>query len=238
MVTIDIVDNYFDHYKRIKYDDSNLADSIELFHTWYDSALELFSQYFKQENKFYDVFTSIDNSGNGFLLHNNFSKIRSAYIVLSNALKNNEQNKHQIISEKVFATGCVWDAWSFVSELIRSAKQRIVLIDNYIDDRVLSILSKRSIGVQATIHTRYNKQLQTDLAKHNEQYPEINFIQLGNKNHDRFLIIDDEVFLLGASLKDIGSSLCAIIKMHASPEIILNLLKKQCNSSLNSLDIK
>lgn len=236
MVTIDIVDNYFSHYKLINYDDANLTDAIDLYHTWYDSALELFSKYFKQGDKFFDLFTSIDNSGNGFLLHNNFSKIRSAYIVLSNTLKNKEgSNSHQIQSENIFATGSIWDAWAFVSELIRNAKQRIVLIDNYVDDRVLSILSKRSIGVQATIHTRYNKQFQTDLDKHNEQYPKINFIQLCNKNHDRFLIIDDEVYLLGASLKDIGASLCAIIKMHANPETILDLLKNQHGNTPNSI---
>lgn len=238
METIGDIDNYFEHYKLIKYDDSNLAGSIEWYLKWYESALELFSKHFQSGDKFFDIFTSVDNSGNGFLLHNNFSKIRSAYIVLSSEIKRKESNSSQIKIEKVFATGCVWDAWAFVSELIRGAKQRIILIDNYVDDRVLSILSKRSIGVQATIHTRYNKQFQTDLAKHNEQYPEINFVQLCNKNHDRFLIIDDEVFLLGASLKDIGSSLCAIIKMHTSPDIIMNLLKKQCDSYPNFSDIK
>ena len=238
METIGDIDNYFEHYKLIKYDDSNLVGSIEWYLKWYESALELFSKHFLAGDKFFDVFTSVDNSGDGFLLHNNFSKIRSAYIVLSSEIKKRESNNSQIKSERVFGTGCIWDAWTYVSELIRGARQRIVLIDNYVDDRVLSILSKRSRGVLATIHTRYNKFFLTDLVKHNEQYPEINFIQLGNKNHDRFLIIDDEVFLLGASLKDIGSSLCAIIKMHTSPEIILNLLKKQSNSSLNSLDIK
>ena len=100
--------------------------------------------------------------------------------------------------EHVFATGCVWDAWSYVSDLVRSAKQRIVLIDNFVDDRVLSLFDKRAEGVEATIHTRYSETFQTDLKKHNDQYREIKFVQLPHKNHDRFLMIDDDVYLLGA----------------------------------------
>lgn len=129
------------------------------------------------------------------------------------------------LPEQVFATGCVWDAWTHVSDLVRSAKQRIELIDNYVDDRVLSLLDKRDDGVEATIHSRYYEPFQTDLRKHNEQYRVINFIQLPHKNHDRFLIIDDEVYLLGASIKDMGVGLCAITKMQVSPEMILQLLK-------------
>ena len=105
MVTIDIVDNYFDHYKRIKYDNSNLADSIELYHTWYDSALEFFSHYFQPGNAFYDKFASVDNSGNGYVLHNNFNSIRSAYIVLANIIKNDMARKDinkSIDKKKVF----------------------------------------------------------------------------------------------------------------------------------------
>lgn len=127
--------------------------------------------------------------------------------------------------EQTFGTGCVWDAWAFVSDLVRSAKQRIVLIDNFVDDRVLSLLDKREEDVSATIHSRYNEPFQVDLKKHNEQYREINFIQLPHKSHDRFLIIDDDVYLLGASVKDMGVGVCAITKMEASPEAILQLLK-------------
>ena len=100
----------------------------------------------------------------------------------------------------------------------------VVLIDNFVDDRVLSMLDKRSEGVTATIHSRYYEQFQVDLKKHNEQYPPINFVQLSYKNHDRFLIIDDRVFLMGASLKDMGAGLCAITEMQASPETILEML--------------
>ena len=128
------------------------------------------------------------------------------------------------LPEQVFATGCVWDAWAYVSDLVRSAKQRIILIDNFVDDRVLSLLDKRADNVEATIHSRYYEPFQIDLKKHNEQYREIKFIQLPQKNHDRFLIIDDDVYLLGASVKDMGVGLCAVTKMEVSPEMILGLL--------------
>ena len=136
-----------------------------------------------------------------------------------------EERTPKQIPEQIINSGCVWDAWTYVSDLIRSAKQRIILIDNYIDDRVLSLLDKRADGVEAKIHTRYNETLLIDLKKHNDQYREINLIQLPHRNHDRFLIIDADVYLLGASLKDMGIGLCAITKMQTSPDIILQLLK-------------
>lgn len=121
-----------------------------------------------------------------------------------------EAKSPKLLPEQVFPTGCIWDAWTYVSDLVRTAKDRIILIDNFVDDRVISLLTKRSDGVLATIHTRYNEQFLTDLKKHNIQYPEIEYKQLSNRNHDRFLIIDEQVYLLGASLKDIGTGLCAV----------------------------
>lgn len=135
-----------------------------------------------------------------------------------------EEHHPKLLPEQVFPTGCVWDAWAYISDLVRSAQQRIVLIDNYVDDRVLSMLTKRVDGVSATIYTRYNGQFLTDLKKHNTQYPEIEFIQLPHRNHDRFLIIDDKVFLLGASLKDMGAGLCAVTEMAIAPEVILGMV--------------
>ena len=131
----------------------------------------------------------------------------------------------KLLPEQIFATGCVWDAWTYVSDLVRSAKKRIVLIDNYVDDRVLSLLDKRSNNVEAIIHSRYYESLQIDLKKHNEQYRAIKFIQLTQKSHDRFLIIDDDVYLLGASVKDMGVGMCAVTKMIVSPETILGYLR-------------
>jgi hypothetical protein len=89
---------------------------------------------------------------------------------------------------------------------------------------VLSLLTKRAEGVAATIHSRYNESFLYDLKKHNAQYPEILFVQVPHKAHDRFLIIDSRTYLLGTSIKDMGTSLCAITKMEISPESVLSLL--------------
>ncbi|MBP5650450.1 MAG: ORF6N domain-containing protein, partial [Bacteroidales bacterium] len=136
-----------------------------------------------------------------------------------------EENSPKLITENIFPTGCVWDAWTYVSDLVRSAKSRIILIDNFVDDRVLSMLTKRADGVTATIHTRYSEQFLTDLKKHNEQYPKIEFIQLPHRHHDRFLIIDDKVHFLGASVKDMGAGLCAVTEMAVAPETILRMMR-------------
>ena len=104
----------------------------------------------------------------------------------------------------VFFDGQIYDAYSFVAELVRKAARRIVLIDNYIDDTVLTMLSKRADRVDATIYTcKVSKQLQLDIDKHNAQYPPIT-VRTFSKAHDRFLIIDDTVYLIGASIKDLG----------------------------------
>ena len=128
-------------------------------------------------------------------------------------------------AEQIFATGCIWDAWQFVSELIRGAKVRIILIDNYVDDRVLTLLCKRKEGVSATIHTRYNQHFLLDLEKHNQQYSAITAVQIPHKHHDRFLVIDDVVYLLGASVKDMGTGLCAITRLVTKPEEILEMIR-------------
>ena len=104
----------------------------------------------------------------------------------------------------IFFDGQIYDAYTFVADLVRKAARRIVLIDNYIDDTVLTILSKRADGVEATIYTgNISKQLQLDIDKHNAQYPLIE-VRTFSKAHDRFLIIDDAVYLVGASIKDLG----------------------------------
>ena len=104
----------------------------------------------------------------------------------------------------IFFDGQIYDAYAFVAELVRKAARRIVLIDNYVDDTVLTILSKRADGVEAVIYTgKVSKQLQLDIDKHNAQYPPIT-VKTFSKAHDRFLIIDDTVYLIGASIKDLG----------------------------------
>ena len=104
----------------------------------------------------------------------------------------------------IFFDGQIYDAYAFVAELVRKATRRIVLIDNYIDDTVLTMLSKRADGVEAVIYTgKVSKQLLLDIDKHNAQYPPIT-VRTFSKAHDRFLIIDDTVYLIGASIKDLG----------------------------------
>ena len=106
--------------------------------------------------------------------------------------------------EGIFFDGQIYDAYAFVAELVRKAAKRIVLIDNYIDDTVLTMLSKRADGVEAVIYTgKVSRQLQVDIDKHNAQYPPIT-VRTFSKAHDRFLIIDQTVYLIGASIKDLG----------------------------------
>ena len=144
---------------------------------------------------------------------------------MEQVLKRMDELAPAITPEQIFATGCVWDAWSYVSQLVRSAKQRIILIDNFVDERVLLLLTKRADGVAATIHSRYTQQFLLDLEKHNGQYEPIGFVQTPHKSHDRFLIIDDEVYLMGASIKDMGTSLCAITRLEMKPDTIMSLLR-------------
>ena len=116
--------------------------------------------------------------------------------------------------EGIFYDGQLFDAYTFVNDLIRSAKTRIVLIDNYIDDRVLTMLDKRNDGVKATIYTKnFTKQLSLDIAQHNKQFAPID-VEPFNLSHDRFMIIDDVVYHIGASLKDLGKAWFAFTKMN------------------------
>ena len=104
----------------------------------------------------------------------------------------------------IFYDGQVFDAYRFVSDLMSNATLSVVLIDNYVDDTVLTLLDKRADGVTATIYTqRISNQFQLDVDRHNTQYPHIEIKQF-NKAHDRFLLIDDEVYHIGASIKDLG----------------------------------
>ena len=123
--------------------------------------------------------------------------------------------------EGVFFDGQIFDAYVFATDLIKSAKRKLVLIDNYLDESVLLMLAKRQEGVRAEIRTgRLTETLKQDLLKYNTQYPPIVMTQ--NKNiHDRFLIVDDEVYHIGASLKDLGKKLFAFSKMNLSPSLLI-----------------
>lgn len=166
-------------------------------------------------------------------------RIMRAFVAMRHFLANNAQvfqrltniEYHQIETDKridevfkrleanaqpqqgIFYDGQVFDAYRFVCDLIRKAKMSIVLIDNYIDDTVLTLLDKRNDGVSATIYTQHiNQQIQLDINRHNVQYPAIN-IERFNKAHDRFLLIDEEVYHIGASIKDLGKKWFAFTLM-------------------------
>lgn len=126
--------------------------------------------------------------------------------------------------EGVFYDGQIFDAYVFASDLIRRAKHEIILIDNYIDESVLTMLNKRNDCVKATIYTaNLSKDLKLDLQKHNTQYQPID-IKVFKNSHDRFLIIDDEVYHIGASLKDLGKKMFAFSKLNFEKEKILEIL--------------
>jgi len=117
--------------------------------------------------------------------------------------------------EGIFFNGQIFDAYVFVCNLIKRAKRRIILIDNYVDESVLLLFSKRAENVSATIYTqKISEQFRLDIQKHNNQYPQVD-VKICNQSHDRFLIIDDELYLVGASLKDLGKKWFGFSKMES-----------------------
>lgn len=127
--------------------------------------------------------------------------------------------------EGVFFDGQIFDAYTFVADLIRKADKRIILIDNYIDDTVFTLLDKRKDNVEATIYTsKVTKETELDIRKHNIQYRPIQVLEF-RKAHDRFLIIDDAVYLIGASIKDLGKKWFGFTILESiAPEDIINRL--------------
>ena len=129
----------------------------------------------------------------------------------------------------IFYDGQIFDAYTFINDRIREATTRIILIDNYIDDSVLTILSKRADKVAATIYTKKpTAQLQLDIQKHNAQYTPIDIIAF-DRSHDRFLCIDDTIYHLGASIKDLGKKWFAFNRMEMSTSELLNKIINQRN---------
>ena len=125
----------------------------------------------------------------------------------------------------IFYDGQIFDAYTFINDRIREATTRIILIDNYIDDSVLTILSKRADKVAATIYTKKpTAQLQLDIQKHNAQYPPIDIITF-DRSHDRFLCIDDTVYHLGASIKDLGKKWFAFNRMEMKTTELLQKIQ-------------
>jgi hypothetical protein len=130
--------------------------------------------------------------------------------------------------EGIFYDGQIFDAWDFVSNLIKSAKKSIVLIDNYVDYTTLNLLSKRNNSIKISIFTaKINAELEEDIKKYKKQYGEIE-VSIFKKSHDRFLILDEkEVFHIGASLKDLGKRWFAFSKIKIHPKEILTKLAPQ-----------
>ncbi|MBU1728199.1 virulence RhuM family protein [Patescibacteria group bacterium] len=136
-------------------------------------------------------------------------------------------------NQGIFFNGQIFDAYVFVSDLIKLAQKSVILIDNYVDETVLALLSKRKKNVKATIYTaNISKQLDIDLKKHNQQYPEIQIV-IYSKSHDRFLIIDEkEVYHIGASLKDLGKKWFAFSRIDLktigfNAKILINKLSEK-----------
>ncbi len=134
-------------------------------------------------------------------------------------------NKDSEPIEGFFFEGQIFDAYTLISDLIRKATTRIILIDNYVDDRILKVLTKRKEGVAATIYTDpRHSQIGNDLRRHNAQYPPIEVRNCTNV-HDRFLIIDNTVCFIGGSIKDLGKKIVAFSQMQQNPDDILSRLR-------------
>lgn len=142
-----------------------------------------------------------------------------------NELFNRIEENEKYPAQGIFFDGQIYDAYTFIADLIRSADKRIILIDNYLDDTVLTILDKRKENVEATIYTsKISKETKLDIQKHNTQYHPIS-IRKFSRSHDRFLIIDDAVYLIGASIKDLGKKWFGFTRMEcvSADEIIEKL---------------
>lgn len=165
----------------------------------------------------------------GFSVNNRMNRIEDNMEVLKNKVNaiDLQINTHLIPTQGVFFDGQVFDAYSFVSDLVRTAKESIVLVDNYIDDTVLTLLSKKNTNVQCHILTKnISKQLMLDVEKFNAQYPTLKITPF-DKAHDRFLIIDQrDVYHIGASLKDVGKKWFAFSKMDKDSVTIIHSIVK------------
>ncbi len=162
-----------------------------------------------------DLFMRLESVEKRQLLHE--IKVDEKFEQLFNALEDKSIKPKQ----GIFFDGQIFDAYKFVCDLIRSATQRIILIDNYVDESVLTLLSKREAGVTTQILTNnIGKALVLDIEKFNRQYPVID-VQAFKSAHDRFLIIDDDIYHIGASLKDLGKRWFAFSKMdHSAIEML------------------
>ena len=164
----------------------------------------------------------------GYAVNNRFERLESEVNQIKSKLSDIDFQISTNLppNQGIFYDGQVFDAYVFVSDIIKSAKKSIVLIDNYIDESVLTLLTKRQKDVSATIFTKsISKQLELDIKKHNQQYPAIE-VKVFTKSHDRFLILDNQtIYHIGASLKDLGKNWVAFAKMEMDSLGILSKLE-------------
>jgi hypothetical protein len=165
----------------------------------------------------------------GFAVSQRFERIENEVHYLKTRVDEIDFQIHTNLPAKegIFFNGQIFDAYVFVSEIIKNTKSEIILIDNYIDESVLLLLSKRIADVKATIYTgKISPQLLLDLDKHNKQYPPIE-IKLFTNSHDRFIIIDNsELYHIGASLKDLGKKWFAFSRFDSLAGSLLYMLNK------------
>ena len=181
------------------------------------------------------------NSKSGILFRQWANKVLKDYLLKGYSINRRLSELEQTVSEHskkidffvrtslppvegIFFDGQIFDAYKFASDLIKSARQSLVLIDNYVDESVLLMLSKRQPGVTATIYTqRITSQLRLDLDRHNGQYPPVD-VRTCKFSHDRFLIVDEtDVYHIGASLKDLGKKMFAFSKLDIPATVITDL---------------
>jgi hypothetical protein len=165
---------------------------------------------------------------NNVALYNRIENVERKQLLAGTKIEhilNAMEDNSTLPNQRIFFDGQFFDAYLFVAEIVKSAKKSIVLIDNYVDDSVLTLLGKRQKKVAATIFTSaLTKQLSLDLQKHNQQYPEI-AVKLYSKSHDRFLIIDGkDIYHIGASLKDLGKKWFAFSKIEFDVDYLIEKL--------------
>ena len=217
----------------------NIYDSAELDRTTTSSILELLQKeglrMVKRKVEFFnlDVIISVGyrvNTKRGIQFRQWANRVLKEYLLRGYSINQRFERLERRVAETenkidffvhtslppvegVFFDGKIFDAYKFASDLIRSAKKRIILIDNYVDDTVLQMLDKRQDNVSASIYTKEIKaSLKLDVQKHNAQYRPIDIHKFAD-SHDRFMLIDDDVYLIGASLKDLGKKMFAFSKI-------------------------
>ena len=232
----------------------NIFDSKELIRDSTSSVLELLrkegNRYVKRQVELFnlDVIISVGyrvNTTQGILFRQWANRVLKDYLLKGYSVNHRLERLEQRVTKTeekidffvrtslppqqgIFFDGQIFDAYQFVCDLVRKANTSIVLIDNYVDDTVLTLIDKRGEGVTATIYTQQiSQQLQLDITRHNSQYAPIEVRQF-NRAHDRFLLIDDEVYHIGASIKDLGKKWFAFTLMKdLTAEEIVNKVEQQ-----------